>query len=99
MLTSYIEPYGTVYAEAMAAGLPVVGWRSGNLPFLARDGVERFAIAPGDVAALAEALERLAYDEDCRLRMAAAAATCASTFPPWEQTADRLFAELRSVLT
>ena len=32
VLPSYREPYGTVYGEAMAAGLPVVGWRAGNLP-------------------------------------------------------------------
>src|SRR5690606_36877101 len=38
VLPSYREPYGTVYGEAMAAGLPVVGWRAGNLPNLARDG-------------------------------------------------------------
>ena len=36
VLPSYREPYGTVYGEAMAAGLPVVGWRAGNLPNLAR---------------------------------------------------------------
>ena len=41
VLPSFEEPYGTVWGEAMAAGLPVVGWRAGNLPFLAdhdRDG-------------------------------------------------------------
>jgi glycosyltransferase involved in cell wall biosynthesis len=27
-----LEPYGTVYSEAMAVGLPVVGWSAGNLP-------------------------------------------------------------------
>jgi glycosyltransferase involved in cell wall biosynthesis len=25
-LASVQEPYGTVYGEAMAAGLPVIGW-------------------------------------------------------------------------
>ncbi len=40
VLPSYREPYGTVYGEALAAGLPVVGWRAGNLPHLADDGRE-----------------------------------------------------------
>ena len=40
VLPSRREPYGTVYGEAMAAGLPVVGWRAGNLPHLATDGRE-----------------------------------------------------------
>ena len=42
VLPSFEEPYGTVWGEAMAAGLPVIGWQAGNLPFLAdhgRDGV------------------------------------------------------------
>ena len=43
MLPSWKEPYGTVYGEAMACGLPVVGWRAGNLPYLADDDREFFA--------------------------------------------------------
>jgi hypothetical protein len=39
-LPSLREPYGTVYGEAMAAGLPADGWGAGNLPRLAGDGVE-----------------------------------------------------------
>jgi glycosyltransferase involved in cell wall biosynthesis len=31
-LPSLREPYGTVWGEAMAAGLPVVGWRAGTCP-------------------------------------------------------------------
>jgi len=61
-LPSLVEPYGTAYGEAMAAGLPVVGWAAGNLPHLARDGVEGLVLAPGDVAALATGLHRLATD-------------------------------------
>ncbi len=45
-LASLREPYGTVYGEAMAAGLPVVGWDAGNLPHLARDGVEGRVLPP-----------------------------------------------------
>jgi glycosyltransferase involved in cell wall biosynthesis len=97
-LTSHVEPYGTVYAEAMAAGLPVVGWRAGNLPHLARDGIEGYVVEPGDSPALAAALQGLADQSQLRLRMARAAAQRAATFPTWEQTAARLFAELRSVL-
>src|SRR5688500_11700027 len=34
VLPSVEEPYGTVYGEAMASGLPVIGWDTGNLPHL-----------------------------------------------------------------
>jgi len=60
VLPSWREPYGTVYGEALAAGLPVVGWRAGNLPHLVSDGVEGVVLDPGDIPTLAAALDRLA---------------------------------------
>jgi glycosyltransferase involved in cell wall biosynthesis len=97
VLASWREPYGTVYGEAMAAGLPVVGWRAGNLPHLAADGREGLVVAPGDVEALAAALAQLAADEPYRRRLGEAARRRAETFPTWEETAALLFAELRAV--
>ena len=97
-LASLREPYGTVYGEAMAAGLPVVGWAAGNLPHLARHGIEGLAVPPGDTVALAEALRSLTLDESLRARLAAAAALRAETFPTWDETARMLFTEVRAVL-
>jgi glycosyltransferase involved in cell wall biosynthesis len=96
-LTSVREPYGTVYGEAMAAGLPVVGWRAGNLPHLVRHGVEGMTVAPGDRPGLTAALQSLATDESLRRRMGSAAAQRAATLPTWDETAATLFAELRAV--
>ena len=79
------QPAGAVrdrVGEAMAAGLPVVGWRAGNLPHLAADGREGLLADPGDVAALSAALARLATDEELRRRLAAAAESRAATGPP-----------------
>jgi glycosyltransferase involved in cell wall biosynthesis len=95
VLPSVREPYGTVYGEAMAAGLPVVGWRAGNLPYLARHEQEGLLVASGDVTGLASALRRLAEDEEFRTRLGAAARRRAATFPTWEQTAERFFAAVR----
>src|SRR5690606_19616065 len=66
VLPSDREPYGTVYGEAMAAGLRVVGWRAGNLPHLADHGREGLLVEPGDRAGLAEALRVLSEDADLR---------------------------------
>ncbi len=53
------ETFGLAAAEAMAAGLPVVASRVGALAELVeQDGL----VAPGDAAALAGAIERLAGD-------------------------------------
>src|SRR5207302_5552651 len=73
VLPSLKEPYGTVYGEAMAFGLPVVGWRAGNLPYLASHEREGLLVPTGDVAGLAQALRRLAEDADLRARVGAAA--------------------------
>jgi glycosyltransferase involved in cell wall biosynthesis len=97
-LASSREPYGTVYGEAMAAGLPVVGYAAGNLPHLARHGEEGLAVPPDDVDALTAALRRLADDGPLRARMGAAAARRAADFPTWEETAARLFSELRGAV-
>jgi glycosyltransferase involved in cell wall biosynthesis len=91
VLPSYREPYGTVYGEAMAAGLPVVGWRAGNLARLAQDGREGRVLEPGDIAGLATALERLAQDDDYRARLADAALERGRRLPTWNDTARRFF--------
>jgi glycosyltransferase involved in cell wall biosynthesis len=97
VLASYREPYGTVYGEAMAAGLPVVGWRAGNLAHLAHDGVEGRVLDPGDVAGLAAALERLAADADYRQRLATAALERGRRLPTWNDTARGFFDVLREL--
>jgi glycosyltransferase involved in cell wall biosynthesis len=95
VLPSLREPYGTVWGEAMAAGLPVVGWRAGNLPHLATDGREGLLAGPGDVAALRDALARLAGDEGLRRALGAAAARRAADRPTWAQSAALFFTALR----
>jgi glycosyltransferase involved in cell wall biosynthesis len=95
VLPSVREPYGTVFGEAMARGLPVVGVNAGNLPHLATNGTEGLIVPPGDVGALASALRRLCEDEELRAEMGGAAAARARTFPTWDETAARFFEVLR----
>jgi glycosyltransferase involved in cell wall biosynthesis len=99
VLPSTQEPFGTVYGEAMALGLPVVGVAAGNLPHLATDGVEGRIVPVGDTAALADALLQLARDEPLRQRMGAAALARALTRPTWEDTAAMFFGAVRAVVS
>ena len=72
-LCSFVDAYGTAWAEAIAAGLPVVGWRAGNLPRLAEHGREALMAEPGDLAGLAAALRAIVTDDVLRARLAAGA--------------------------
>ena len=98
VLPSLKEPYGTVYGEAMAFGLPVVGWRAGNLPYLADHEREGLLLEPRDVAGLAQALRRLAVDHALRARLGVAARARAERRPTWREVAQRFFAQLREVV-
>ncbi len=56
VLPSHEEPFGTVLAEAMAVGTPVVATRVDGLPEVVADGVTGRLVAPGDPDALALAV-------------------------------------------
>ncbi len=83
------EGYGLVYAEASAAGLPVVGTLDCGAEDAIRDGETGFLVPQNDPAAVAEALIRLFKDPDLRARMGAAgrAFACEHT---WERVAGRV---------
>jgi glycosyltransferase involved in cell wall biosynthesis len=77
VLPSYAEPFGTVLAEAMAAGTPVVATTVGGLPEVVSDGVDGVLVPPGRPDALAAGVERVLADRNL---MSAAASASASRF-------------------
>jgi glycosyltransferase involved in cell wall biosynthesis len=97
-LCSFVDAYGTAWAEAIAAGLPVVGWRAGNLPRLAEHGREALMAEPGDLAGLASALRAITTDDEMRARLAAGARRRAATLPTWRDSARLFFASVRELL-
>jgi len=99
VLPSTKEPYGTALGEALAAGLPVVGWDAGNLPHLAANGREAVILPVGDVPGLAVALEELATNEERREGMAEAARRRGSALPTWDDTAREFFRTLRDAVS
>jgi glycosyltransferase involved in cell wall biosynthesis len=67
------EGIPVVLMEAMSCGLPVVASRLSGIPELVEDGVSGLLVTPGDSAAIATALRRLAGDASLRTRIGAAA--------------------------
>jgi glycosyltransferase involved in cell wall biosynthesis len=63
------DPFPLAVLEGLAAGLPVLAWADGGVPEQFVDGEAGFLLPPGDVGALANALERLLADPALRARM------------------------------
>lgn len=59
MTPKWVEAFGNVAIEAMACGVPVVSYRRGGPAEIVVDGETGFLVAPDDVRALADAVERI----------------------------------------
>lgn len=68
-VTSDIEAFSLVAAEAMLAEIPVVATRVGGLPEVVLDGETGVIVPPGEVGALADAIAKLAGDTEERRRL------------------------------
>lgn len=73
VLPSYQETAPMVIQQAMASGLPVVATRVGGIPDLIEHDESGLLFEPGDLAALAGLLSRLATEAGLARRLAAAA--------------------------
>lgn len=66
----WAEAFGIVGVEALASRVPVVASSVGGIPSWLDDEVTGLLVPPGDVAALASALERVLSDSELRTRLA-----------------------------
>ncbi|WP_425074101.1 glycosyltransferase family 4 protein [Sagittula sp. S175] len=74
-LPSYREGFGMTALEAAACGLPVVASKIPGLVDAVAEGETALTHPPGDVAALAACLERLAQEPELRARLGQAGRT------------------------
>jgi glycosyltransferase involved in cell wall biosynthesis len=87
---SSYEGFGIVYLEAMRFGEPVVATTAGAVPEVVADGREGFLVAPGDVDALAEVIDRLIRDRELLRAMSLAARKRSQGHPTWAEGAARV---------
>ncbi|WP_172600359.1 glycosyltransferase family 4 protein [Sulfurivermis fontis] len=83
VLTTRMETFGLVLAEAMRCGVAVVGTDAGGVPEIIEDGRSGLLFTPEDASHLARQLEHLARNDGLRRQLAAAG----------KARADDLFAE------
>ena len=76
------EPFGMVFLEAMAFGLPCVGTKVEAVPEIIEDGVTGYVVPPGDAAALSVALRSLLRDREAASRMGRAGWRRSATITP-----------------
>ncbi len=71
-MPSFEEPFGLVFVEAMAMGLPVVALDNGGTREIVVDGQHGLLSEPGDHAALVDHLGRLLADAELRDKLGSA---------------------------
>jgi phosphatidylinositol alpha 1,6-mannosyltransferase len=91
------DTFGQTIQEAAASGLPVVAPAAGGPADLVQDAVTGFLVAPGDPAALAAGVARLAADPALRTAQSAAARR-AMTGRTWPALCDELIGHYEAVL-
>jgi glycosyltransferase involved in cell wall biosynthesis len=96
VLASYHEGYGMALAEALARGLPIVSTHAGAIPGTVPPSAGML-VAPGDPAALADALRKVMTEPSLRALLAAGAATERGRLPSWERATRAFAAELERI--
>jgi glycosyltransferase involved in cell wall biosynthesis len=80
VLPSHHEGLPVTIMEATSMGLAIVTTAVGEIPNFLTDGEDALIVAPGDPAAMAEAIERLARDEGLRRRLGRGALSHSAMF-------------------
>jgi len=69
LLPSAAEAFGIVFLEAWAIGKPVIGARSGAIPFIITEEHDGLLVEPGDTVGLIRQVERLMADPELSGRL------------------------------
>ncbi|MFG1496140.1 glycosyltransferase family 4 protein [Saccharospirillum sp. HFRX-1] len=96
VLPSRFEGYGMVFAEALAAGLPVIAARAGAVPDVVPESAG-LLVLPDDTAALTDALRTLLTEKDLHRQLQAGARNAAANLPTWADTAGQVVRLIQSI--
>ena len=85
-----------VFAEALAAGLPVVGAEAGAVPDVVPENAG-ILVPPGDSDSLAVALKRLLTNKPFRKKLQFGAQCASANLPSWKESAQTICNTLKLV--
>jgi glycosyltransferase involved in cell wall biosynthesis len=85
------EGFGIPPVEAMAAGVPVVGTRSGAVPETVKDNQTGFLIDKNDPHLLAARILNLLHDDNLREKMGCAARTWVHENFVWDKVTEKMY--------
>jgi glycosyltransferase involved in cell wall biosynthesis len=96
VLASFMEGYGMVLSEALAAGLPIVSTQAGAIPHVV-PAAACLLVPPGDGAALQAALLKVLDGGAVWQQLAQGALAASAALPSWADAVQRFEAELAAV--
>ena len=96
LTASRYEGWPIAVAEAMASGVPVVGFGAPGVDELVRSGRDGMLVPAGDVEALAGALRTVVIDAGLAERLGRSGRARARAWPTWKDTARRFASEMES---
>jgi glycosyltransferase involved in cell wall biosynthesis len=99
VMPSIFEPFGNVFLEAMAHGLPCVGTRCCAMPEIIDEGVTGLLATPGDPENLAQALLDLIADPGRASRMGAAGRRRVLERFTWDRVSTSMITEIEHRLS
>jgi len=98
VMSSDMESFGLVYAEAMACGLPVIGTSVGGIPEIIDNNTNGFLVAPNTPVELEKRIEILVKDQKKRESMGKAGVIKINNKFNLKKTVNRLVGIFRSCI-
>ena len=94
VLPSRYEAYGTVLAEAMSFGLPIVATNVGGIPEIVAHGKNGLLVPPGDARSLAAAINKFVLSASLREEFSKASYERSTELNSWEDTCRTIWEHL-----
>ena len=98
-LIGWNEPFGVVYLEAMAAGLPVIACNDGGFADIVQDGVDGFLVPPKNIQAASDKLRLLLGDPNLRKKIASAGQEMVLSKMTWSAITKRYVEIFKNAIT